>query len=112
MYVCNFPKHTVLLAEVETVLQGVSDRLIEIGGCCAMEINVNKTKVMSITREAAPFHIMIDQNLLENVEYFNCLGSMITNNARCTRAIKSGIAMTNAAFSRKKTFFASKLDVN
>jgi len=27
------------------------------------------------------------------MEYFNCLGNMVTNNARCTREIKSRIAM-------------------
>jgi hypothetical protein len=47
----------------------------------------------------------------EDVEYFNYLGSMITNDARCTREIKSGIVMTKAAFN-KKTLFTSKLDLN
>jgi hypothetical protein len=36
----------VLMAKVETVLQGMIDRLIEIG----MEMNVEKTKVMRISR--------------------------------------------------------------
>jgi hypothetical protein len=56
--------------------------------------------------------IMIDQKQLENVEYFNYLGSMITNDARCTREIKSRIAMAKAAFNKKKTLFSSKLDTN
>jgi hypothetical protein len=47
---------------------------------------------------------MIDQKQLQNVEYLNYLGSMITNDARCTREIKSRIAMTKAAFNKKKTF--------
>jgi hypothetical protein len=34
----------VLLAEEETVLQGMIDRLIEIGKCYGMEINVEKIK--------------------------------------------------------------------
>jgi hypothetical protein len=55
---------------------------------------------------------MIDQNQLENVDYFNDLGSMITNDARCTREIKSRIAMTKLAFNMKKTLFTSKLDLN
>jgi hypothetical protein len=38
----------VLLAREETVLQGVVDRLIEIGRCYGMEMNVGKTKVMKI----------------------------------------------------------------
>jgi hypothetical protein len=38
----------VLLAREETVLQGVVDRLIEIGRRYGMEMNVDKTKVMRI----------------------------------------------------------------
>jgi hypothetical protein len=55
--------------------------------------------------------IMIDQKQLENVEYFNYLGSMITNDARCTRETKSRIAMAKAAFNKKKNLFTSKLDL-
>jgi hypothetical protein len=47
---------------------------------------------------------MIDKKQLENVEYFNYLGSMITNDARCTREIKSRIAVAKTAFNKKKTF--------
>jgi hypothetical protein len=37
---------------------------------------------------------------------------MITNDARCTREIKSRIVMAKAAFNKKKTLFTSKLDLN
>jgi hypothetical protein len=37
---------------------------------------------------------------------------MISNDARCTREIKSRIAMAKAAFNNKKTLLASKLDLN
>jgi hypothetical protein len=73
---------------------------------------VGKTKVMRISRQPAPMKIMIDQKQLENVEYFNYLGSMITNDAGCTREIKSRIAMIKAAFNKKKNLFTSKLDLN
>jgi hypothetical protein len=55
---------------------------------------------------------MIDQKQLENVEYFNYLGSLITNDARCTREIKSRTAVAKAAFNKKKTLFTSKLALN
>jgi len=55
---------------------------------------------------------MIDQKQLENVECFKYLGSMLTNNGRCTCEIKSRIAMAKAAFSKKKNLFTSKLDLN
>jgi hypothetical protein len=47
---------------------------------------------------------MIDQKQQENEEFSNYLGSIITNDARCTCEIKSRIAITKAAFSKKKTF--------
>jgi hypothetical protein len=49
---------------------------------------------------------------LENVEYFNYLGSMITNGASCTREIEYRIAMAKAAFNKKKNLFTIKLDLN
>jgi hypothetical protein len=44
-----------------------------------------------------------------NVKY---LGSMLTNDGRCTCEIKSRIAMAKAAFNKKKTLFTRKLDLN
>jgi hypothetical protein len=54
---------------------------------------------------------MINQEQLDNVEYFSCLGGMVTNDARCTHEIKSRIAMEKAS-SNKKTLFTRKLDLN
>ena len=102
----------VLMAKEETVLQGMIDKLIENGRCYGMEMNVEKTKVMRISRQPSPVSIMIDQKQLENVECFKCLGSMLTNGGRCACEIKSRIAMAKAAFSKKKALFTSKLDFN
>jgi len=55
---------------------------------------------------------MIDKKQLENVECFKFLGSMLTNDGRCTCEVKSRITMAKAAFSKKKTLFTSKLDLN
>ena len=38
--------------------------------------------------QPSPLRIMIDEKQLENMEYLNCLDSMTTNDARCTRKIK------------------------
>jgi hypothetical protein len=38
--------------------------------------------------------------------------SLITSDARCTREIKSRIAMATAAFKKKKILFTSKMDLN
>ena len=43
------------------MLQDMIDKLIEIGRCYGMEMNVEKTKVMKISRQPCPVKIMIDQ---------------------------------------------------
>jgi hypothetical protein len=76
-----------------------------------MEINVEKTKTMRISKQSTSLQIKINKKPLENVVEFNYLGSMITNDARCTREIKSRISMAKAAFNKKKPLFTSKLDL-
>ena len=102
----------VLRAKEETVLQGMIDKLIDIGRCYGMEINVEKTKVMRISRHPTPVTILIEQKQLDNVECFKYLGSMLTNDGRCMREIKSRIVMEKVSFNKKKTLFTSKLDLN
>jgi hypothetical protein len=51
----------VLLAKEETVLQDMIDKLTEIGKCYGMEMNVEKTKVMRISRQPFPVKLTIDQ---------------------------------------------------
>ncbi|PNF19258.1 hypothetical protein B7P43_G08012 [Cryptotermes secundus] len=75
-------------------------------------MNVEKTKVMKISRQPTPVTIKIDQKQLENVKCFKYLGSLLTDDGRCTCEIKSRIAMAKAAFSKKKNLFTSKLDLN
>ena len=66
----------MVLAKEEKVLQDMVDKLIEIGRCYGMEMNVEKTKVMRISRQQLPVKIMIDQKQLENMESFKYLGSI------------------------------------
>ena len=84
------------------MLQGMIGRLTEIGRCYGMEMNVEKTKVMRISRQTGAVHIMIDQKQLENVEYFSYVGGLIAGDARRTTEVKSRIAMASAAVSKKK----------
>jgi hypothetical protein len=75
-------------------------------------MNVEKVKVMRISRQPSTVTIMIDQKQLENIDCFKYLGSILTNNGRCTCEIKSRIAMAKAAFSKKKNLFTSTWDLN
>jgi hypothetical protein len=53
------------------------DKLIEIGRCYGMELNVEKTKVMRISRQPLQEKSFIDQKQLENVESCKYLGSIL-----------------------------------
>ena len=76
-----------------------------------MEKNEEETKVMRISRQSYSIQIMIGKKQLENVEYFNYLGSMITNDARGTHEINSRIAVAKAALNTQ-ALFTSKFDLN
>ena len=101
----------MLMAQEETVLQGMIDKLIETGRYYGVEMNVEKTKVMRISGQPSPVTIIIDQHQLENVKCFKYLDSMLTEDGRCTCEIKSRIAMAKAAFN-KQNLFTRKLDLN
>jgi hypothetical protein len=53
-----------------------------------MAMNVEKIQLMRISSQPFPLQIMIHQQQLENVEYLNCVGSMMTEDAKYTREIK------------------------
>jgi hypothetical protein len=46
IHTVKYADDRVLLAKEEKVLQDMIDKLIEIGRCCGMEMNVEKAKVM------------------------------------------------------------------
>jgi hypothetical protein len=60
--VINTVKYTdnlVILAGEEAVLQGKIDRLMEVGRCYGIEINVEKSKVIRIIRQSSLVNIII-----------------------------------------------------
>jgi hypothetical protein len=110
MNTVKYADDLVLLAKEEMALQDVVDNLFEIGKCYGMEMNVEKTKVMRISRQPFPVKLTIVQKQLENVKSFKYLGSMLTNGGRCTCEIKSRITMAKAAFNKKRALYTSKMD--
>ena len=84
-------------------LQGKIAGLMGVQICYGMETNVEKTKVMRISRQPSSLLIMLDQQQLENVKYFNYMWSQTTNDSRASTD------MPKAAFN-KKTLLINKLD--
>ena len=69
-----------------------------------MEINVEETKVKIISRQPSVLEIMTDQKQQENVEYFSCLGRLMTNDARCARGIEYRIDMKRRHSTGRRLF--------
>ena len=112
IHTVKYADDLVLLAKDEKVLHDMIDKLIEIGGCYGMEMNVEKkTKLMRISRQPLPVKIVINQKQLGNVESSKYLGSILTNERTCICEIKCRIAMAKAAFNKKRALFTSTLDL-
>ena len=62
IHTVKYADDLVLLAKEEKDLQDMIDKLIEIGRCYGIELNVEKTKVMRISRQPLPVKIIVDQN--------------------------------------------------
>jgi len=104
IHTVKYADDLVLLAKEEKVLQDMTDKLIEIGECYEIEMNMEKTKVTRISRQPFPVKIMIDQKQLENVESFKYLDSILTNDGRCNCEIKCRIAMLKLHSTRRGLF--------
>jgi len=70
-----------------------------------------KPKVMRISRQPFQVKNMTDQKRLETVGCFKHLGSVLTNDVRCTGEIKSRISLAKAAFNKKGALFTGTLDL-
>jgi hypothetical protein len=97
--ILKFADNLVLLAKKETLLHGMINRLMAIGRRFGTEMNVEKPKVIKISRKPKPIPIV----QMENLEYFNYLESVITKDESCTRDIKSKTAIAKAALNKKNT---------
>ena len=70
------------MATSEAELQELVDRLDRVSRKYSLLINVDKTKVMA--SDGIACHILIQNELLEQVDTFAYLGSLITEDGECT----------------------------
>ena len=92
-----------MLAETQDGLQRIMDKLNPVPEDYGMKINIKKTKVMVVTRGTRPaLHITIHGELIEQVEEFCYLGSVITEDGKCHREVRRRMALGKAAFQKRK----------
>jgi hypothetical protein len=96
----RFADDQAMTASSENGLQIMMDRLNNTAKDFGMRVNINKTKVMRISKKGEGIvNIMLDGQKIEQVKKFKYLGTWITEDGRCDLEIKSRIAMAKEAFS-------------
>ena len=66
-------------------------------------------QVMRVSRSNESLQIKVRE--LEEVDHFECLGSVLTRDSCCTREIKMRIAIAKEAFNRKMSLLTSKRNI-
>src|SRR5580693_9332110 len=76
-----------------------------------MKINIRKTKTMLVSKSniGGTVSIVINGQLVEQVNKFQYLGSMMTEGGRCTTEVKRRIAMAKDAFSKRKELLSRNM---
>ena len=87
------------------------NRLVDTGRKYGMEINIDKSQVMRVSRSNDSLQIKVSSRELKEVDHFKYLGSVLIIDGYCTREIKMRIAIAKEAFNRKMSLLTSKLNI-
>jgi len=106
----RFADDKAVVASSEKMLQEMMDNINRVTQDYRMEINVNNTKVMCISREGEnKLKIYIDAQEVEKLKTVQVyLGNVINADGYCDQDVKSKIAMGKIAFIRKKNLYTDK----
>ena len=105
----RFADDIALLANNEHDLKRALEEMARCFHKYHLIINWQKTKVMLCQKSdrIRRINIQIGNQLLEQVEQFKYLGSLINQDGRCVMEIRSRIAQAKAAFTKKKNLLCS-----
>lgn len=103
----RFADDTVLIAESWDQLQVLTSKVKEVGKQYGLNININKTMCMAVSKQKLPFNIkdsvQINGENLKSVNTFKYLGTMINSNRKCEK-----IGLAKASFMKLKTFITNR----
>ena len=107
----RFADDKAIVADSAKGLQLLMTRLNEVTEEYGMKINIKKTKVMVVTKKGhRKAKIEIAGQELEQVSHYKYLGSILTEDGRCEKDMKTRLAMAKGTFNDKIAILSSKLD--
>src|SRR5688572_23803242 len=105
----RFADDAVLLAASKEKLQALLNKVAEASKRKGLSINIKKTKCMVISKKISPkCELNLDGSKIKQVEKFNYLGSLITEDGRCDGEIKRRIALIKDAFQKLENILLNR----
>jgi len=86
-----------LIATWPEMLQRLLDKVDRVSTECHLEISTKKTKVMAATKEKKTLNITWHGGILEQVDKFRYLGSIIDESATCSTEIRARLGAARSA---------------
>ena len=77
-----------------------------------MEINIDKSQVIRVSRSNESLQIKVNNRELKQVDHFMYLGSVLSRDGYCTREIMMRIVMAKEAFNRKISLSTCKPNID
>ena len=98
----RYADDTALIADSETKMQSLVNTLVIESQRRGLKVNFSKTKVMVVRKgsEQIDARITIDGSNLEQVNSFSYLGSILTEEGRCEKEIKTRISIAKDSFNK------------
>ena len=107
----RYADDTVLIAESEEELQKLVDAVKEGSLRFGLEMNTKKTKTMIVRRDVndgSKVNINVDGVTLEQVEQYQYLGQLITEDGKCEVEIRRRIGIAKTNFLKMKNVLTTK----
>ena len=80
------------------------NRLVDSGRKYGMEINIDKSQVMRVSRSNESLQINVNNRELKEVDHFKYRGSVLTRDRYCRKEIKMRIDIAKEAYIRGNMF--------
>ena len=97
-----------LITESVDQLQDLTDRVNDSSKKFGLEVNVQKTKTMTIGKNKEQLTIKLGHNVLEHVHEFIYLGGLVSDDAQSTADIKRRTGLASAVTGQLNKIWRSK----
>ena len=81
--ICRFADDTAIIGKTQEDLLDMVNRLVDTGRKYGIEIIIDKSQVMRVSRSNESLQIKVNNRELKKVHYFKYLGSVLTRDGYC-----------------------------